>query len=274
MDQPGRVRLTPFLKRILPESVLLRIRMLRYARRMKDGTENYEPEMALVRLLAGSGRCVVDIGASLGWYTRILSHAVGPDGLVCSVEPMPYQFKILDFIRKRLNLDNVNLIHAALSDSSRTVTMVAPDQPNGEPDMYRTHVVSGDDSGSRRSFSVRTMRFDDLQRDLGRTIHFVKCDVEGHELSVLRGAESVLRDSQPSWLLEVWGDPDDPSEPGHSVFKVMAEHGYGTYMFNGHTVRQRGKGERSENGNYFFLKPFHLPAVEAGFPSQREPGRD
>jgi len=259
------------LKRVLPGSLLHRIRMRRYASRMKNGEENYEPEMKLVRVLAGNGDCVVDVGASLGWYTRMLSSVVGPTGLVCSVEPMPYQFKILDFIRKRLRLDNVRLVNAALSDSARTVTMTAPDQANGEPDLYRTHVVADRDPAGRSSFNVDTLRFDDLQKTLGRKIRFVKCDVEGHELSVLNGAASVLQDSQPSWLLEVWGDPDDPSAEGHKVFEAMAGHGYGTYLFDGSCVRERARGERSGNGNYFFLKSSHLPAVQAVFPRDPDP---
>ena len=266
MSESRDTKTRTLLKRVIPGRLLHRIRMLRYASRMKDGEENYEPEMRLVRVLAGSGDCVVDIGASLGWYTRVLSHVVGPTGLVCSVEPMPYQFKILDFIRKRLRLGNVRLVNAALSDSARTVTMTAPDQANGEPDLYRTHVVADSAPGSRTSFNVDTMKFDDLQKTLGRKIRFVKCDVEGHELSVLNGAASVIRDSAPSWLLEVWGDPDDPSEEGHKVFEAMAGHGYGTYLFDGSSISERGRGDRSENGNYFFLKPSHLPAIKEVFP--------
>ncbi|HEX7095394.1 MAG TPA: FkbM family methyltransferase, partial [Acidimicrobiales bacterium] len=48
--------------------------------------------------------------------------------------------------------------------------------------------------------TVRTVRVDDLEwlDDVG----FVKVDVEGHELAVLRGAERLLRRDRPTLLVE------------------------------------------------------------------------
>jgi FkbM family methyltransferase len=265
MVQSGRRKIREILIRTIPASLLHRIRMVRYANRMREGGENYEPEMELVRVLAGKKDCVADIGASLGWYTRILSEIVGPGGLVCSFEPMPYQFQILDFVRKRLKLENVNLMKAALSDTAQTMTMVAPKKLNGEPDLYLSHITINAIPDNHLTVEVRTKRFDDVELQIGRKFRFVKCDVEGHEFEVLAGARSILRDSQPSWMMEVWGDPDDPSDKGYKVFQLMQTEGYRAYVFENHVVKQRVHGERSRNGNYFFLKPSHLASVEARF---------
>jgi hypothetical protein len=48
---------------------------------------------------------------------------------------------------------------------------------------------------------------------------FVKCDVEGHEIDVLCGAEQLIRRAHPVWFME-----------GHSetVFEFMRKHDYST----------------------------------------------
>jgi len=47
---------------------------------------------------------------------------------------------------------------------------------------------------------VRLYRLDDLFPDLNPS--FIKCDVEGAELSVIRGAQALIGRSFPAWLME------------------------------------------------------------------------
>jgi hypothetical protein len=84
----------------------------------------------------------------------------------------------------------------------------------------------------------------------------VKCDVEGHELAVLYGAEKLLRRYRPAWLMEVSGDPDDPASNAAGVVELMRTEGYEVFRFDGRKVRSRVHGDRAVN--YFFLRPEHL----------------
>ncbi|MEM2238581.1 MAG: FkbM family methyltransferase [Candidatus Caldarchaeum sp.] len=46
---------------------------------------------------AKKGGIVIDIGANIGFYTLKFAREVGKDGLVVSLEPNPYAFKLLNY---------------------------------------------------------------------------------------------------------------------------------------------------------------------------------
>jgi FkbM family methyltransferase len=256
---PGEVRRK--LKHMLPRAASRAIEKARYLSAMREGTDSYEPEMSIIHTLFKRGDCVADLGASVGWYTRFFAGLVGPEGLVCSCEPNAENFEVLTYIKKKLRLDNVNLFNVAVSNASGTATMIIPrNEDTGEPDTYRTQVVSatsgaaGDDA-----ITVQTSKLDDLTR---RTFAFIKCDVEGHEFDVLGGAASVLA-SGPAWMIEVWGHPDkDPK--AKETFALMASTGYSAYILDETetALRERKPGEEGVRGNYFFLQAKHLPLLD------------
>jgi hypothetical protein len=72
-----------------------------------------------------------------------------------------------------------------------------------------------------------------LGADAG-AVRFVKCDVEGHELAVLRGAEAVLA-HRPSILVEIEQRHQD--NPIEDVFRHLAERGYEGYVEHGRRLR-------------------------------------
>src|SRR5439155_9258522 len=85
--------------------------------------------------------------------------------------------------------------------------------------------VSAVSSGSR-TVSVSTRTLDSLIPWEERKITFVKCDVEGHELECLRGAESILKHSKPSWLIEIWGDLDEEGSRAMKTVRYLEKFGY------------------------------------------------
>jgi len=91
-------------------------------------------------------------------------------------------------------------------------------------------------------------------------IDFIKCDVEGHELSVVRGAEQTIKKFGPAWLIEICSNPDLPSSSASRVIVKLREWGYELYIYDGQKLRKRNLGERCLN--YFFLQKKHLPLVD------------
>jgi len=116
---------------------------------------------------------------------------------------------------------------------------------------------------AHETISVEVRRLDDvLEPDAKRAVAFVKCDVEGHELRVLRGAEAVLA-GQPAILIEVEQRHQDA--PIDAVFDHLAACGY-----DGYVVRDGGLRPLAEfdvgRDQLAFLRPHAIfSAAPAGY---------
>ncbi|TSC56504.1 MAG: FkbM family methyltransferase [Parcubacteria group bacterium Greene0416_79] len=144
------------------------------------------------------GMSVVDIGAHIGYYTRIASRLVGPRGRVFSFEADPENFSFL----KRNTSDRLNVRIYNLAVTDRT----------GEIDFYHYDEKAGCHSilsnvpldFKKRKISVTAVHLDALAKEqkLGR-LDLIKMDIEGGESAALKGMEGLLRGpSRPGLLLE------------------------------------------------------------------------
>lgn len=139
------------------------------------------------------GMTAVDIGAHVGYFTRIFSRAVGSSGKVYAFEPHPVNF---GFLEKNVRLlKNVVLVQAAAT--SRDCNII----------LYESSVGSGSHSTlsgrypASREIGVKGVTLDSYFKNM--RIDFMKIDVEGAELEVLEGAKSILsRSDAPGLVIE------------------------------------------------------------------------
>ncbi|MCP9440071.1 MAG: FkbM family methyltransferase [Nitrospira sp.] len=139
----------------------------------------------LLRRVLGEGGVFVDVGANVGYFTKVASELVGTSGKVLAFEPMPAALRLL-----RMNtagLANVTVFPLALSDTSGTATFYV--RKKGD-----TSSLSPDSEASPVSVTVSTL--DERLVDQPR-IDLIKIDVEGSELDVLRGGQTILRRYRP-----------------------------------------------------------------------------
>lgn len=145
---------------------------------------------ATISRVLGPGDTYVDVGANGGGYVAYATSVVGPSGRVVAVEPQP---RLAEAVRTTLRANGV----------PGSVHEVAASERDGR---LRLHLSrsSGEASldGEGPGVDVNVRRLDDvLPRDLpGRVL--LKIDVEGHELSVLKGAESTLSRHAPTIVFE------------------------------------------------------------------------
>jgi predicted methyltransferase len=85
----------------MPYTLLQPLKRIRYLNSIRSF---WSPEADVMVALVHEGDYVLDIGAYVGWYTRVLSKAVGPEGLVHSFEPIPTTFSLLTYCVHRLRL--------------------------------------------------------------------------------------------------------------------------------------------------------------------------
>jgi FkbM family methyltransferase len=165
----------------------------------------YEPlESELAAAILRPGDTFIDIGANIGYFTALGSEAVGQTGVVHAFEPGRATFMALSKTISALGLQNVTARNAAVAESAGMVEFWVSDSGrDAQQGMLRTGELRGD----CHSVGVEAVQLDDYAGDWNferrSTLRLVKCDVEGAEVRVLRGAGGMLAgDSAPVWLIE------------------------------------------------------------------------
>ncbi|MGO8796755.1 MAG: FkbM family methyltransferase [Candidatus Sulfotelmatobacter sp.] len=239
--------------RVLPESALHSLRKHYYAYLLSHKLTVPENDQILAGLLVASGASVVDIGASIGGYTKFLSEKAGPEGHVYSFEPNPSTFDFLSYNVAVLGLSNVEILNAAVSDVAGSAELRIPRYRWGSECHYDAR-LDGPIKSEWRSVTVKTGTLDSFLKD--KKISFIKCDANFHELAVLRGAPDLIGRCKPAMLIEINPDPDNPATSAFQTFALLRAAGYEAYWLDGEKLRPRLAGEKSQN--YFFLTPHHL----------------
>jgi FkbM family methyltransferase len=247
--------------KILPYSTVQLIKKRHYLKLLRSTSSEIAPELKVIRRLVEPGDSVIDIGANVGVYTKILSELVGPDGHVYSIEPFPATFEILCYNARKLHLNNVEPINVAVSDSQGTVTMALPLNSSGTETHYRASIITNPvEQDKIETANVRATTIDSRFLSESGTISFIKCDVEGHEPACIKGAAKFLAQSKAAWLIEISGKPDETDSAAHNVFKTFHNQGYSAWWYDGGKLKKRRPGDKSTN--YFFLKDNHIDILE------------
>ncbi|MCR4334645.1 MAG: FkbM family methyltransferase [Patescibacteria group bacterium] len=127
---------------------------------------------------------IIDIGAHIGYYTRLFSKLVGKKGRVFAFEADPVNF---DFLKKNTkHLNNVVLINKAISDQ------------NGNIDFYHVANSTGCHSVIKpnkpaEKITVQATTLDSVMKEHNLIkIDVIKMDIEGGELLALIGMQNLL----------------------------------------------------------------------------------
>jgi FkbM family methyltransferase len=125
---------------------------------------------------------------------------VGPTGRVISFEADP---EAESRLRENIAYNKFNWVsveHKAVWSNSAPVFFLRAD-PIVSPDRGLGHVVSGPGADTIR---INSTSLDDYVRASGSP-DFIKCDVEGAEIEVFRGAQELLTSGRPGILCEMHG---------------------------------------------------------------------
>ena len=156
-----------------------------------------EPEFELISDLVRPGDTVLDVGANVGVFTHQFSKLVGARGKVIAIEPAAQNVRVLRACRFIYRLSNVQVVHAAASDTECSLSFEVPTYAWAHaPNYYPCRVA---EVGGAHNFSVRGVPLDSFRVDPS----LIKIDVEGHELAVLKGALQTIVQYRPLLLVEV-----------------------------------------------------------------------
>ena len=180
-----------------------------------------EPEAKLLPRLADRRKLSIDIGAARGTYT---AHLIPLSRRVIAFEPVP---RLAEGLRRLFSGTRlVRVEQVALSDRSDLREMRVP------KDCFRSTIESENElrySATVETISVKVSSLDEYRF---RNVGFIKVDVEGHELAVLRGAADTIRRERPNMLIEV----EEQHRRGalQDTFEFLSDTGYrGFFLFRG-----------------------------------------
>lgn len=209
------------------------------------GYEAHETRLMAEAVQAGS--TIVDAGANFGWHAIHLAKRVGDSGKVLAFEPIPATYAELSENVAINSCNNLKLFKFALGNETSTISMYLP-----STDMGAGAASQFLDTGDRVEVSM--FRLDDvLEREGVEHVDFIKADIEGGELNLLRGAERLLARCHPVIFIEIVDI--HCRRFGHTpqdVIQLLTGHGYqGNYIDEGGTLAAIDF-VRLQNGNYLF----------------------
>lgn len=138
-------------------------------------------DIALMHQHIKKGDVVLDIGANIGFYTKILSGLVGETGKVYAFEPDKTNFSHL--INNAGNLKNVEFLNKAVSDKTGKITLYKSELLNVDHKTYETENYT-------EKIEIDCVAADDVVID--KKVDFIKIDIQGFEYFAFQGMQEIF----------------------------------------------------------------------------------
>lgn len=176
-------------------------------------------------------RCMIDIGAHVGFVSLPLARVGLPSSTIFAFEPSAINRALLEKHVLANGIKSITVVDA----------LVGEDERNDVP-FYEAASDSGLNTiaprGTKPGFhatSKRQLSLDDFCDTNRLAPDLIKIDVEGAEIGVLNGARRVIQRSKPTIYLSV--HPRQIAELGHTIERLMsAIHEIGYRMFDANNV--------------------------------------
>ena len=214
-------------------------------------------ELDLVLKMIVPGATVCDIGANVGWYSLNIAKNI-PGVKISAFEPLPGTFKNLSTNIRLNDVTQVQANNIGLADKPGELVFYFCKDSSGS--------ASAANIGERadaEQFKCPVTTLDEFTSSRGMKVDFIKCDVEGAELLVFRGARQCLAKDRPivmaemlrKWCRKFNYHPNDIIDLFHGLgYSCFIAQGAGLAAFE--TV-----DENTRETNFFFMHLEHHAAL-------------
>lgn len=160
--------------------------------------ENKENELFNLKSLIFKKGIALDVGCNIGLY----SYALSKQKKILKVYSFEPNKNITKFLKKNDN-NKIEIINIALSNKNKKNKLITPIFKNILLDGWASvenKIKLNKKFNSFTEVNVKCKRLDDFKL---KNVTFIKIDVEGHELKLLRGAVDFFKLNKPSCLIEI-----------------------------------------------------------------------
>jgi FkbM family methyltransferase len=162
-------------------------------------------EADLSRILSAAAHkdtVFIDVGANFGYFTCLIGSAIGPHGTgrIIAVEPNQ---KLIPLLRKNIAINwsmcPIEIHDCALADREAMLNFFVPADRASNASLSPLSAETAD----APALLVHAKRLDSIV-NANTPVDLMKIDVEGHEVTVLRGAEGVIARSPDLRIVIEW----------------------------------------------------------------------
>lgn len=216
-----------------------------YSRFKKKNDKN---EIELLKKIIQPGDTILDIGANIGFYAKILSQFTTEKGLVFCFEPDSQNFRYLQ--KNTRGIQNITLLNNAVSDKSDVIKVYKSKLLNVD---HRTYPVNNYDSVEE----ITSVSIDELiDRKIIGKVNIIKIDIQGYELTAFHGMKRLLSSNNHIQIIaEYW--PHGFKRAGTSAiafYDFFDGMGYSFYLIDGDSLTKISKDYIVANND----KPFEF----------------
>jgi FkbM family methyltransferase len=195
---------------------------------------------------------VLDIGGNIGWYTNHIA-ALLEIGKIYAFEPIPETFEKLERNVQLNGFTNIVLNNFAFSDKQDKIKFYySPTMPGAASAANIT------ENSQMQELECTTTTVDSfVLKEAIVKIDFIKCDVEGAELMVFRGALQTIEKHMPivfTEMLRKWAakfnyHPND-------IIHLFKSFGYRCFVVQNNTLQLIDRvNDRTLETNFLFMHP-------------------
>lgn len=186
-----------------------------------------QAEVDTLRGFLSPGDVAIDIGAHTGDSTLPIALAVGPKGAVFALEPNPYVYPVLEK-NAGLNPGKTNIVPLNFAATSEEGNFVFEYSDAGYCNGGLHHEISKWKHGHAFKLDIEGRNLEDYMRrehpERLEALRFIKIDVEGYDLEVLKSIAGLIDARLPYLKIEVY--KHSPGETRRELIRFLADRRY------------------------------------------------
>ena len=207
-----------------------------------------------IKKLIKKGDHIIDIGANLGYYSRLFAKLSGPIGKVHCVEPVTLFRKVLTI--NTYGFTNIEIIPYALGmEDNKSIEMGIP-KSNKYLRHGLTRVLDKDeDEIFQFTFQEKMVTPATIFRNL-KQCDYIKCDVEGYEIHIIPQLGFLLELFHPIIQIEI--EPFNRRE----ISEFLTSFSYHAFYLNNGSLYPLKENSEENYGDLFYIPQIRMNIVE------------